>query len=161
MDTWAGVMATIRLIIEDIPTRAVLKGMLEAEGHAVGESQPDVLIASEPADAVGAECPALVAVTAARVPEAVRAMRQGVFGYILLPFQPGEAAIMVRRALEWAGRSVPEESLASLDEAERLHVLRVLRACKFNQARTAKALGIGRNTLWRKLKTFRAAEPGA
>lgn len=154
-------MATIRLIIEDILTRATLKGMLEAEGHAIGDSGTAVLIASVPGDAIGAECPALLVATAAQVPEAVRAMRQGVFGYILLPFQPGEAGMMVRRALEWAGKAVAEEDAASsLADAERLHILRVLRASKFNQVRAARTLGIGRNTLWRKLKSFREKRTG-
>jgi two-component system response regulator HydG len=32
------------------------------------------------------------------------------------------------------------------------HIQRVLRVCKHNQAKAARILGIGRNTLWRKLK---------
>ncbi|MBI4422126.1 MAG: sigma 54-interacting transcriptional regulator, partial [Elusimicrobia bacterium] len=41
-----------------------------------------------------------------------------------------------------------------LGDVERKHILEVLESCGGNQAETAKKLGIGRNTLWRKLKKF-------
>ena len=44
----------------------------------------------------------------------------------------------------------------TLEEVEREHVLRVLDACGGNQVETARALGIGRNTLWRKLRAWSA-----
>ena len=46
-----------------------------------------------------------------------------------------------------------------LDEVEREHILRTLDAYAWNQARAAEALGIGRNTLWRKLKDYGVAPP--
>lgn len=42
----------------------------------------------------------------------------------------------------------------SLEEAERRHILSVLDSCGGSQARAAVALGIGRNTLWRKLLRY-------
>ncbi len=42
----------------------------------------------------------------------------------------------------------------TLDEAERRHIIDILESCGHNQLEAAKALGIGRNTLWRKLKSF-------
>jgi two-component system response regulator HydG len=45
--------------------------------------------------------------------------------------------------------------LRPLAEVEREHVLAVVRACRQNQAEAARVLGIGRNTLWRKLETYR------
>jgi two-component system response regulator HydG len=42
----------------------------------------------------------------------------------------------------------------TLDDVERAHILAAYRACGENQAETAKRLGIGRNTLWRKLKGY-------
>ena len=42
----------------------------------------------------------------------------------------------------------------TLDDAERAHILAVYHACGGNAAETAKKLGIARNTLWRKLKSF-------
>ncbi len=42
----------------------------------------------------------------------------------------------------------------SLRDAEREHILTTLRECHGNQAKAAELLGIGRNTLWRKLKEY-------
>jgi DNA-binding NtrC family response regulator len=44
--------------------------------------------------------------------------------------------------------------LGTLAELEREHILRVLDACGGAQAEAARVLGIGRNTLWRKLRTY-------
>jgi DNA-binding NtrC family response regulator len=46
-----------------------------------------------------------------------------------------------------------------LDEVEREHILRTFDACAWNQARASEALGIGRNTLWRKLTDYGVAPP--
>ncbi len=45
----------------------------------------------------------------------------------------------------------PSGSLRTLAEVEEEHVLKVLEACHGVQATAARILGIGRNTLWRKL----------
>jgi DNA-binding NtrC family response regulator len=45
-------------------------------------------------------------------------------------------------------------ALLTLEEAERRHILRVLEACGGQQLDAARVLGIGRTTLWRKLKTY-------
>jgi len=47
---------------------------------------------------------------------------------------------------------------SALIDVEREHILRVLEACGGNQTKAAKALGISRNTLWEKLKHYRAGE---
>jgi two-component system response regulator AtoC len=44
----------------------------------------------------------------------------------------------------------------TLAEVERAHILRVLESCGGNQTRAARKLGISRNTLWEKLKQYRA-----
>jgi len=44
--------------------------------------------------------------------------------------------------------------LRTLSDVEREHVLRVLEACGGRQIDAARVLGIGRTTLWRKLKAF-------
>jgi DNA-binding NtrC family response regulator len=50
---------------------------------------------------------------------------------------------------------VPDDgALVTLEEAERRHVLRVLQACAGQQQDAARVLGIGRTTLWRKLKGY-------
>ena len=45
-------------------------------------------------------------------------------------------------------------SVRPLADVEREHVLRVLNACGGSHVEAARALGIGRNTLWRKLRTY-------
>ncbi len=45
----------------------------------------------------------------------------------------------------------------TLAEVERAHVLRVLERCGGSQTEAARALGIGRNTLWRKLRAWEGA----
>ncbi|MCX8043158.1 MAG: sigma-54 dependent transcriptional regulator [Desulfobacterota bacterium] len=42
----------------------------------------------------------------------------------------------------------------TLADVERLHIERMLIACGWNQAEAARRLGIGYNTLWRKMKTY-------
>jgi DNA-binding NtrC family response regulator len=49
--------------------------------------------------------------------------------------------------------------LVRLDEVERAHILRTLDELAWNQARAAETLGIGRNTLWRKLKEYGIQPP--
>lgn len=46
----------------------------------------------------------------------------------------------------------------SLAEVEREHILRMLSACDGSQAQAAAVLGIGRNTLWRKLRAYAERE---
>ena len=46
--------------------------------------------------------------------------------------------------------------LRSLVDVERDHILQVLAACQGSQAEAARILGIGRNTLWRKLRRYAA-----
>jgi len=45
-------------------------------------------------------------------------------------------------------------ALVTLEEVEREHIGRVLEACTGNRAEAARVLGIGRNTLWRKLRAY-------
>ena len=45
-------------------------------------------------------------------------------------------------------------SLIPLDQVEKQHVLSVLEHCKHNKAKAGRILGIGYNTLWRKLKKY-------
>ncbi len=45
-------------------------------------------------------------------------------------------------------------ALPSLDELERVHVLRVLRACDGQKTKASAILGINRTTLWKKLRQY-------
>lgn len=51
------------------------------------------------------------------------------------------------------------KELRALSDMEKEHITTALSACGGNQAETAKKLGIGRNTLWRKLKEYKIAKP--
>ena len=159
-------MALIGFQIDDPANRMTLKVMLEAEGHTIldGDRGMPLLIADDLRWAVEHVSPVtavLVLSGAEQVSAAVQTMRQGVFGYIFLPFQPGEAILMVQRALAQAPDNASPSLLPpvrddgpirTLEEVESAHILDTLRRCKNNQAKTARLLGIGRNTLWRKLK---------
>ena len=58
-----------------------------------------------------------------------------------------------------AVRDTPRDSpFHSLEEMERAHILRVLKFAENNRARAAEILGIGRKTLYRKLKKYEMAE---
>ena len=157
-------MARIALHIQDPADRYTLKTVLEAEGHQIVEETPEVWIVDSARRALdyASKCPTLVLTPAAAIAEAVEAMRLGVYGYLFRPIQPGEAGIMVARALQ-QDRSAPVLVAAdaaearkepTLAEVEREHILRVLRQARNNHSAAARALGIGRNTLWRKLKQY-------
>ena len=54
----------------------------------------------------------------------------------------------------WAPRPTRNGHLGTLAEAEREHILAVLAACGGSMVEAARVLDIGRNTLWRKLKSW-------
>ncbi len=154
-------MALIGLHINDPANRMTLKAMLEMEGHRIleGDVGTPLLITDDldrAADRVSESTTVLVLATSDEVGRAVDAMKKGVYGYIFLPFQPGEAGLMVQHALGAAtsesSPAPPESPLRRLEDVESDYILGVLRRCKNNQARAARVLGIGRNTLWRKLR---------
>lgn len=155
-------MALIGLYINDPANRMTLKVMLEMEGHRIleGDVGTPLLITDEldrAADRVSETTTVLVLCTSEEVGRAVEGMKKGVYGYIFLPFQPGEAGLMVQRALSDHSSELPpapaaDLPLRSLEEVESEYIQNVLRRCKNNQARAARVLGIGRNTLWRKLR---------
>lgn len=156
-------MARVKITVTDPVNRLTLEALLKAEGHEVTGAEPDVEIVDACAAALerARTGPVLILTPAPGIRDAVAAMRQGVFGYILLPFIPGEAAIMVDRAVAWhrhdAGFSEDATNpsrpkrLDSLETVEMRHIQKVLRACSYNQTEAARILGMGRNTLWRKL----------
>ncbi|HOJ32221.1 MAG TPA: helix-turn-helix domain-containing protein [Candidatus Hydrogenedentes bacterium] len=152
-------MALIKLDIEDLAIRLTLKAVLEAQGHKIAVQEPDIVITDRSQHAV--DCArhhiTILLTPYSGVRHAIAAMQQGVYGYILLPLVPGEAEIMVQRALQSTGRISKQEPV-SLADAERLHIQRVLRQCKNNRAEAARRLGIGRNTLWRKIKNFESSK---
>ena len=160
-------MARIQLEIEDTAQRMTLKAMLEAEGHTIAPVDPEVVFhdSVEKARSESGNVPTVVLATASQIPEAVRAMQEGVWGYVFVPLQAREAGLMVCRALASQPGGPQEEmpaegELKTLEQIEFDYIKQVVRACKYNQARAARVLGIGRNTLWRKLKKVQAAVEG-
>ncbi len=160
-------MSRIRLEIEDTAQRMTLKAMLEAGGHTIALEDPEVVFndSIEGALSKSAGVPTIVLATASQVPDAVRAMRKGVWGYLFVPLQASEAGLVVQRAL--AAKPSGEvkeadavEAMRTLEQVELDYIREVVRACKHNQARAARVLGIGRNTLWRKLKKGRGPVEG-
>lgn len=66
------------------------------------------------------------------------------------------------RSPEPAGPGVEERPLEAVrDEAEREHILSVLRLTKGNRAQAARILGISRKTLWKKLRHLGVSWPPA
>ncbi len=160
-------MARIELEIEDTAQRMTLKAMLEAEGHTIAPADPEVVFydSVERARSESANVPTILLATASQIPEAVRAMQEGVWGYLFVPLQAGEAGLMVLRALASQPGAAEAETLAegelkTLEQVELDYIKHVVRACKHNQARAARVLGIGRNTLWRKLKKVQGTVKG-
>jgi len=152
---WIGVrskMIRVAIQLTDPTQEMMLRAMLERAGFAVDRDQADVAIHDDFDEAVrlSESMPTLVVTSFANAPRAVEAMTRGVAGYILLPFQPEEAALMVRRAATAGQREKPFEP-RPLAEVESDHILAVVRHCNGNRSKAAQLLGIGRNTLWRKL----------
>ena len=156
-------MALVRLLVDDMANRITLKAILEADGHRIVDTAPEVIVSDNNPAAIelARSTPTLVLAAASTVVEAVAAMEQGVSGYLFVPFQPGEASLMVSRATAQVAAADTSDTphdcgkLPTLEEAEAAHIQHVLRRCKYNQTKAAKVLGIGRNTLWRKLRRIR------
>lgn len=149
-------MARVRLHIQQPINEFTLKMLLEAQGFIVSDNSADVLITDDYSLALqfAETFPTLVLASAQQIPQAVELMRQGVYGYIFVPFQPDEASMMIERALGlWKiGKPTNRRKSPSLIELETETILKTLAECHFNRSETARRLGIGRNTLWRKLK---------
>jgi len=169
-------MALVQLVINDPAMSLTLRVMLQEDGHTVvsdtpRDQAPHVIIVDDAPRAVtfAQTSPTLILAGPSDIPAAVAAMREGVYGYIFKPLQPGEAGIMVRRAARRSpaqgtappgSPSMQESPPVTLEEAEARHILAVLRFCKGNRTRTARLLGIGRNTLWRKLRSIGQSSTG-
>ena len=84
-----------------------------------------------------------------------RAMSQAREGII----RPGDLPEMVRNGRVLTGRHPLAQPVISVDEAEREAILRAGWACNGRVTEMARLLGIGRSTLWRKMKRLDIA-PG-
>ncbi|HWN69424.1 MAG TPA: sigma-54 dependent transcriptional regulator [Haliangium sp.] len=70
-------------------------------------------------------------------------------------FQPRTGSMSMPASTSTSGKQPgTADDLLSLDELERLHILRVLEACAGQKTRAAAILGINRTTLWKKLRHY-------
>jgi DNA-binding NtrC family response regulator len=152
-------MTTIFLSINDTTLRITLKLILEAEGHGIVSDVADARVqfveASDWRNSDLDRVPTILVASAGEIPDAVDAMSAGAWGYIFVPLQPHEACMAVARALGQSGGLSAETSLSDLRTMESVefeHIALAVRLCNGNQAKAARALKIGRNTMWRKLK---------
>jgi len=74
---------------------------------------------------------------------------------------PESVVLAPRPLLQLPSQSVPSDprvGLRSLADVEKEHILRVLDALDGNQTEASQVLGIGRSTLWRKLREYGLAD---
>ena len=149
-------MIRVGLAVEDPTTELIVKQLLVTAGHSVVDEEPQVVVTDgfEPLSIA----PTVVLTPMARVGDAIEAMRRGAFGYALLPLQPHEVVLMVERS---ANRPAVAKTFEPrrLEDIELEHINAVVRHCKGNRAKAARLLGIGRNTLWRKLARHNGDDP--
>ncbi len=96
-------------------------------------------------------------------PGNVRQMENAIERAVLMAAQdtifPGDFPPSLLRSASPGQTDSPSPKPTRLDELEREHILNTLDELGWNQARAAEALGIGRNTLWRKLKEYGIQPP--
>lgn len=133
------VVPALRERVEDIPLLATM--FLDQEGHHSGFSQK-----------------AMAALTRYPWPGNVRELQNAVkHGAVLSKGEKVEVEHLPEELSQPSLAPLVQElegELITLEEAEKRHVLRVLEACQGQQSDAARVLGIGRTTLWRKLKGF-------
>lgn len=148
-------MAAIELSIRDHAIRITLQSLVRRAGHHVVEEHGDVVLSDDLGgrfdDAL--QPPVLLVAHASEIPDAIAAMQRGAYDYVYIPLQPDEVALRIARALVSDGDAhtiTPE--VVTLAEAEQRVIRDALLRCNNNRSEAARQLGIGRNTLWRKMK---------
>jgi DNA-binding NtrC family response regulator len=149
-------MARVELDIENEELRAAVRERLEHAGHSVAQTASEVVLTDDALRAMEhlKRGPTLVLANLDQVAAALAAMRAGAYGYVLVPLQPAELELQIERAALGLLPPLQGEPLA-LADIEARYVRAVLNRFRGNQTRAARALGIGRNTLWRKLRQYK------
>jgi DNA-binding NtrC family response regulator len=70
------------------------------------------------------------------------------------PIGAGDLLLDSGLSLDPAGSNADADALLSLAELEKRHILQVLSLCRQNKSQASRILGIGYNTLWRKLSRY-------
>ncbi len=97
--------------------------------------------------------PAVIVLTGyGDVPLAVDAMQRGATDFLTKPVELSALSIAVQRAL--ARVAVRPSGPTTLDAIERAHIAQVLQAHRGNRTHTARALGISRATLIKKIRDY-------
>lgn len=108
------------------------------------------------ADAVPG-CRCVVLTGHGTIPIAVEAMRAGAVDFLTKPAEGAEILAALRDAAEGGAADAPgAQTMESLDQVERTHILTVLQACGGNITEAARRLGLYRRTLQRKLQKLPA-----
>jgi len=73
--------------------------------------------------------------------------------------QPSDLPLEVCMPTVEAFQSLESSDDMSMETMEQAHIIRVLEHCQWNRTRAAQELGIGYNTLWRKMKKYGIQPP--
>lgn len=144
--TTAYTAADARAAYDRVDADAVLLDVRLPDGSGL-----DVLDAFEPSHP-----PVLVLTAYGDVPLAVDAMQRGACDFLTKPVELPALASAVRRALdlEATRRAARASAPQSLDDVERAHIAVTLREHDGNRTHTARALGISRATLIKKIRDY-------
>lgn len=168
-------MADLLIVDDEIAYTDALAAFLRREGHTVATAYaldgararlarhtPDLVVLDvRLPDGSGLDLlpeiarpgTAVIVLTAyGDVPLAVDAMQRGAADFLTKPVELSALSTAIRRVLERAARrpSAP----TTLEDVERVHISEVLRAHQGNRTHTARALGISRATLIKKIREF-------
>lgn len=97
------------------------------------------------------DCQVIMVTAFATIETAIKAMKLGSLDYICKPFKLPELRDTVKNALEFA---LQKESISTLEEVEKTHIIKVLQEVEGNRRLAAEKLGISLRTLYYKIKQY-------
>ena len=97
------------------------------------------------------DCQVIMVTAFATIETAIKAMKLGALDYICKPFKLPELRDTVKNALEYA---LQKESIFTLEEVEKTHIIKVLQEVEGNRRLAAEKLDISLRTLYYKIKQY-------